>query len=355
MAPDGPPGAGRRTSAIGVVAIGRNEGPRLAECLSSARGRPDVPIVYVDSDSTDGSADLARSMGVEVVELGPGRVHGRDGPQRGAGAARQPGVRPRIRDVPRRRLHPGAEAGSTGPSPSSTATRGWPSSPVAGENETARSSVFRRLMDIEWNTPVGEADACGGDAAMRVGPFRDLGGFEPTLAAGEEPEFCHRLRSRGWRILRVDAEMTCHDMGEASAGPWWRRNVRQGYAAEDVTRRFPGPSGSYRRRIISAWRWGVAVPACVLAAAALGPASTGWPPIACGLLASLIYPVQALRIAWMVRPRAPDLATAMAYGVSLLVAKWPHLQGQLYYMGDRWKGRSLRHLEYRPSREAASR
>src|SRR5947209_5717145 len=72
MAPDGPPGGGRGASAIGVVAIGRNEGPRLAECLSSARGRADIPIVYVDSNSTDGSASLARAMGVEVVELGLG-------------------------------------------------------------------------------------------------------------------------------------------------------------------------------------------------------------------------------------------------------------------------------------------
>ena len=55
-------------SDLGVVAIGRNEGERLRRCLKSVVGRG-LPVVYVDSSSTDDSVDLARSMGVEVVEL----------------------------------------------------------------------------------------------------------------------------------------------------------------------------------------------------------------------------------------------------------------------------------------------
>ena len=55
-------------SDLGVVAIGRNEGERLRCCLNSVVGRG-LPVVYVDSSSTDSSVELARSMGVEVVEL----------------------------------------------------------------------------------------------------------------------------------------------------------------------------------------------------------------------------------------------------------------------------------------------
>src|SRR4051812_45656993 len=55
-------------SDTGIVAIGRNEGDRLRRCLASVVGRG-MPVVYVDSASTDGSADLARSMGAEVVAL----------------------------------------------------------------------------------------------------------------------------------------------------------------------------------------------------------------------------------------------------------------------------------------------
>lgn len=53
---------------IGVVVIGRNEGPRLQRCLASVLGMAQQ-IVYVDSGSTDGSVQMARGLGVEVVEL----------------------------------------------------------------------------------------------------------------------------------------------------------------------------------------------------------------------------------------------------------------------------------------------
>src|SRR5438105_618997 len=53
---------------MGVVAIGRNEGDRLRRCLESVT-RQAQAVVYVDSGSTDGSVALARSRGVEVVEL----------------------------------------------------------------------------------------------------------------------------------------------------------------------------------------------------------------------------------------------------------------------------------------------
>ena len=56
---------------IGVVAIGRNEGDRLIRCLDSLRQHlPNtVPIVYVDSGSTDNSVAEARVRNVRVVCL----------------------------------------------------------------------------------------------------------------------------------------------------------------------------------------------------------------------------------------------------------------------------------------------
>src|SRR6187455_1110715 len=55
-------------AAVGVVAIGRNEGERLRRCLESLREQC-AQIVYVDSASQDGSATMARGLGVEVVDL----------------------------------------------------------------------------------------------------------------------------------------------------------------------------------------------------------------------------------------------------------------------------------------------
>ena len=53
---------------IGAVVIGRNEGDRLHRCLRSMAGKVER-IVYVDSGSTDGSLEMAREQGAEIIEL----------------------------------------------------------------------------------------------------------------------------------------------------------------------------------------------------------------------------------------------------------------------------------------------
>jgi len=59
---------------ISVVIPVRNGGTRLARCLdsiASQRADDDVEVVVIDSGSTDGSADLARSRGARVEVISP--------------------------------------------------------------------------------------------------------------------------------------------------------------------------------------------------------------------------------------------------------------------------------------------
>ena len=91
-------------------------------------------------------------------------------------------------------------------------------------------SVYNLLCDLEWDTPIGETKECGGDSMMRVAAFEQVKGFNPSLIAGEEPELCLRLRQQGWKILRIDAEMTLHDAQITRFSQWWRRSLRSGYA-----------------------------------------------------------------------------------------------------------------------------
>ena len=53
---------------IGIVLIGRYDGDRLRRCLESVVDQ--VPyFVFVDSDSTDGSLELARHYDIDIIEL----------------------------------------------------------------------------------------------------------------------------------------------------------------------------------------------------------------------------------------------------------------------------------------------
>ncbi|MET0170029.1 MAG: glycosyltransferase family A protein, partial [Aliihoeflea sp.] len=66
--PPAPPAA---TVSIGIVVIGRNEGRRLVDCLTSVLGRGKT-AVYVDSGSTDDSVATAARMGATVVLMDRG-------------------------------------------------------------------------------------------------------------------------------------------------------------------------------------------------------------------------------------------------------------------------------------------
>ena len=68
--------------------------------------------------------------------------------------------------------------------------------------------------------------------------------------------------------------------------------------------------------------------------------------IAAGILL-LALPVQVLRIAARVRPRARSWRDAIACGVFTMLSKWAHVRGQRQYFRDRAAGRNTRSIEYK--------
>lgn len=275
---------------VGIVAIGRNEGERLRRCLASV-DLSGVPLVYVDSASTDGSAAMAAGMGADVVDLDMAL----------------PFTAARARNAGWERLlsrHPGIDYIQFVDGDCEI-EQGWIAAAAAFLDAHADAAVacgrrrerfpeasfYNGLCDAEWNTPVGEAAACGGDALMRRSAVTAMGGFNPALAAGEEPELCHRLREAGWHVWRLDQPMTIHDAEMRFFRQWWKRAVRSGlgYAqAWQTTRRARMPL--YRREALRALFWTVGIAlAAVLAALLLSP----W----LLLLAPLLWGLQYLRLA----------------------------------------------------------
>ena len=251
------------SSSVGVVAIGRNEGERLRRCLASIP--PGLAVVYVDSGSTDGSPDVARAAGAQVIALDMARPFT-------AARARNEGWQALLAAAPTLEyvqfvdgdceFEPGWIGQAT------VFLDAHPQVAVACGRRRERfpeASLFNRLCDAEWDTSIGEAAACGGDALVRCAALANVGGYDGALMAGEEPEFCLRLRKAGWLIFRLDTPMTIHDAAMLRLRQWWLRARRGGFGYAqvwDVTRRLGEPL--YGRELARAVFWAGAVPLVTL-------------------------------------------------------------------------------------------
>jgi GT2 family glycosyltransferase len=325
-------------SRIGVVAIGRNEGERLRHCLQSL-DPPRLPIVYVDSGSTDGSAETARSLGVSVVDLDLSLPF-TAARARNAGFEQLMQIAPAIEFV--QFVDGDCEVVGGWLGHATAALNAKPQVAVACGRRRERhpeASISNRLCDIEWDTPIGEANACGGDALMRVAAFQQIGGFNPTLIAGEEPELCGRLRQNGWKILRIDAEMTLHDAAMTRFSQWWKRAVRAGHAyAEGASLHGRSPQRHFvreRRRMLI---WGLLLPVVLLAGI---PFCYGW-----SLLGFWLYPIWMIRIAWKMRKRL-RFRHSLAWGVSCMASKVPEFVGLCKFYSRKLRGRQGLLIEYK--------
>ena len=320
---------------IGAVIIGRNEGERLRRCLASVL--PQVKsIVYVDSGSTDGSANTAERLGVHVVRLDLAKPFT-------AARARNEGFKALKMIKPDIRLVQFID-GDCELAPD------WIEAAVAlisqrkdiavvcgrRRERYPERSIYNRLCDFEWNTPVGETSMCGGDSLMRVDAFEAVSGFRPQLIAGEEPELCLRLREQGWKIWRLDAEMTLHDVAMLHFSQWWNRAVRSGYGIANVVwLHMHSPFSIWRKAMMSSIFWGGLLPLTIIITSLLYPAA---------IVVALIYPIQISRLATR---RDATAFYSWAYAVFVEFAMFAHVQGFLRFFWYRWRGHTGELIEYK--------
>ncbi|WP_054913123.1 glycosyltransferase family 2 protein [Pseudomonas sp. NBRC 111127] len=320
----------------GVVVIGRNEGQRLQRCLRSLADGADK-VVYVDSGSSDGSQQLAAALGVEVLALDMGTPFT-------AARARNEGFAVLQRLLPAMHwvqfVDGDCEVDARWLATAQAFLAAHPAvAVVCGRRRErfAQRSVYNLLCDLEWDTPIGEAKACGGDALMRVDAFTAVSGFRPDLIAGEEPELCVRLRAKGWKIWRLDAEMTLHDADMTRFSQWWRRSLRAGHAyAEGAYLHGQPPERHWLRESRRAWVWGLGIPVSIVLACLL---VGGW-----GLGLLLIYPLQAMRLAQRGN-RSPRENWLQA--VFLVLGKFPEMLGQLKFLRHRLTAGKAALIEYK--------
>lgn len=345
---------------IGLVAIGRNEGERLRECLDSVlgpaaegrwNGQPEA-VVYVDSGSTDGSVELAQERGASVVELDT-TVPFTAARARNEGRARLRDIAPELGFVQfvdgDCTLQPGwlqAAADALAAEPDVAVVCG------RRRERFPEATRWNALCDLEWNTPVGEAAACGGDAMYRLKAFDSVDGFDPTFICGEEPQLCLRLRQAGLRVLRLNQEMTLHDAAMTSWKQWWKRSTRGGWAyAEGADRYGDTPEAYNVKQDRSNLAWGFAFPLAVAGLAIAGAVITPWALLGVGLV-PLGYGVLAWRVSRYRRSLGDTPADARSYGLLTALGKIPSAAGRRQYHRHKRRGGPAKLIEYKGQNRA---
>jgi glycosyltransferase involved in cell wall biosynthesis len=318
----------------GSVAIGRNEGERLRQCLKSLSA---TKVVYVDSGSTDGSAQWARDHGAVVIDLDMSLPFT-------AARARNVGFR-ELRKLIRQLRYVQFVDGDC------ELIDGWFDRAVSfldshpdvaavfgrRRERYPERSIYNWLSDQEWDGSAGGVGWFGGDVLIRTDAFESVGGYRDDLIAGEEPEFCVRLRAAGWRIWRLDSEMTLHDVAMTHFGQWWRRTLRTGYSfAQGAYLHGAAPERHRVWESRRAWLWGVLVPfVCLL----IGVLYEPW-----GWAVWLVYPVQIIR--QTIRNPGP-LGDRAVRALFQVLARFPEAWGQIKFTADRLLGRQTRLIEYK--------
>jgi GT2 family glycosyltransferase len=321
---------------IAAVVIGRNEGKRLLRCLRSVQSQIGC-VIYVDSGSTDGSLQAAEQHGAHIICLDPVRPF-TAARARNEGFAAVTVLRPEIpfvqfidgdcelvggwldaaREFMQRQADVGAACGRR-------------------RERFPESSVYNWLCDREWDGPVGEVRAFGGDVLVRAVAFEAVGGYREDVIAAEDDELGVRLRAAGWRIWRLPSEMTLHDASMMHFSQWWRRSLRCGYAyAQGAHLHGALPERHFVWESRRARLWGLWLSiGCIVVSLAFFP----W-----GLLAWLIYPLQIVRQTIRNVGTISERTTLAFFQV---IARFPESLGQIKFARDRLLSRRAWLIEYK--------
>ncbi|PIE22427.1 MAG: glycosyl transferase [Planctomycetota bacterium] len=343
-------------SETAIVVIGRNEGQRLIACFDSLRGREPY-LVYVDSGSSDGSIDAALSRGIDVITLDT------DSPFTAA-RARNSGWRRSVERHPELKYVQFVDGDCcVDPDWISFAHNHLKNHPklaaVAGRRRERHpeASRYNLLCDMEWDTPIGEAAAVGGDAMFRIAALQEADGFNDQLICGEEPELCFRLRQRGWSMERLDHEMTLHDADMHRFGQWWNRSKRGGWAFAEGAAMYGDSEERYNvQQYRSIWIWAALLPSTLLI---LGGLVTGFvfqsffaAAIGAVLSPLLLMPLALWLNSWRVarnrvQRHGDSWRSAKTYAFWALLWKYPAFLGLLSFAQHRRSNRKASLIEYK--------
>lgn len=290
---------------VSVVVPTYNAAGHLQTCLTSlARAREpeaEVETWVVDGGSTDGTVDVAREHGAEVLEApGTGVAEARNLGAREAGGdallfldadCRAPET---LLEATVDRLAEHAAAGAFyRPAPDA----GW---------------VARTWLALEAKPGGPTSWVPAGTLAVRREAFAEVGGFDGDLGASEDVDLCRRLRARG-HVVYHDPRMACEHLGQAdSLSAFFETEVWRSQSLLASVRRSGGLDGEAVTALLALFH--LAWPLLVALAGLWGWRWLG-AALGLGLAPSLAWATWAVpRTGWRAFPAA--LALLVAYNAA---------------------------------------
>ncbi len=220
---------------LSVVVPALNAVDTIADCLRALRRHlPEgaSEVIVVDNGSTDGTGQAAREENVRVVQA-PGVFVSE---VRNSGARHAAGdlfafvdsdctITPEWYQAVVDLLEGDGTIGAAG------------SRHVIPENPSWVEAVwFQAHHSGDRGGPREVAYVPAGNLVVRREVFLQVGGFDPTLETGEDPDLCNRIGSAGYRIVEWD-RIRCIHLGEPKTlmqvfrrEKWHGRGVRLRYA-----------------------------------------------------------------------------------------------------------------------------
>jgi cellulose synthase/poly-beta-1,6-N-acetylglucosamine synthase-like glycosyltransferase len=326
---------------LSVVIIGRNEGERLERCIRSVQAMndpPDLEIIYVDSDSADGSPERAKALDVKVLVIHPERLAPSIGRNAGMHAAQAPLVLfldgDTILDAEFIKL---ALPHFDDPRIAVVCGHRREMSPP--------NCLYQRVLDLDWIMPSGTGTFCGGDVLIRRSILEEIGGYDPQIIVGEDPEICQRIRAKGYTILRLDHLMTQHDLAIHRWSQYWQRAIRTGYGYAEVSNLLRDTKAPlWQRESRKNWlHAGILISIFIVGLIVSLALQSLWPFLGSILLFLLV----SMRSTWRARWKSKSLLTLFLYGLHSQFQHIPIAIGQWSYHYKHWRKQPQHSLGYK--------
>jgi glycosyltransferase involved in cell wall biosynthesis len=326
-----------------VVIIGRNEEPRLARCLASvaAMQRPagGVEVIYVDSGSSDGSAEVAEKAGVNVIRMQP------EWPS--AGLARNTGWKA-ARGIYVLFVDGDSEIDPGFLTQARPAFDDKQVAVVSGKfhEKNAGTGFFDRVLSQDWTRhQPGPTTHCAGNALIKRSALEAVNGYDESLISSEEPDMCYRMRRLGYLVLYLDVPMAVHELGIIRWSQYFRRCQRVGYGFAEVSGRFRETELSFEEgRVRSNRFWGSLLAVLPIVTPVAAILMRSWLPVA-GAIALL-----AVLVVWhtlRVSRNGGEPGTSLLCGVHWVTKQIPMLIGQLRHLRNKRTGQRAHLIEYK--------